>query len=295
MKGSLFIILACFLWAADSLIRYPLIYQGIDAIAIVIVEHVFLTSMFLGVIYRGRKKIWNSKISHLFYFAVIGCLGSALGTVAFTKAFSILNPSVVILLQKLQPVVAIMLAHVILKEKLKPQFILWASICLVGGIVVSYKDLTGLSGSWSFQEDKALLGYMLVLVSVVSWGSATVFGKKLSLEGYDHKEIMAGRFLFGLVTLLPFVLTGTVNPVLPKYVLGKICIMVILSGFLGMYFYYLGLKRVSARVSALTEMIFPFAAVCVNWIFLDKTLEPSQMLGGGLLLLGSLVIQIKHY
>jgi hypothetical protein len=45
---------------------------------------------------------------------VIGGVGSAIATVAFTESFQFLNPSLVILLQKMQPVVAITLAAIVL-------------------------------------------------------------------------------------------------------------------------------------------------------------------------------------
>jgi len=36
-------------------------------------------------------------------------------------------------------------------------------------------------------------------------------------------------------------------------------------------------------------------AVLVNWLFLNAALTPIQLIGGGVLLLGSVVIQLKHY
>jgi drug/metabolite transporter (DMT)-like permease len=71
--------------------------------------------------------------------------------------------------------------------------------------------------------------------------------------------------------------------------------MVLISGFMGMGLYYLGLKRLSARLCALAEMFFPFCAIAVNWIFLEATLAPLQLLGGFLLLVGSTVLQLKRY
>jgi len=62
-----------------------------------------------------------------------------------------------------------------------------------------------------------------------------------------------------------------------------------------MYLYYQGLRITSARAATLAEMFFPFMAILVNWIFLQKSLEPIQLIGGGVLIAGSLVIQLKKY
>ena len=80
-----------------------------------------------------RKKDW------LAFFGV-ALLGGAIGTMSITKALfyvNFVNLSVVILLQKLQPVFAILLATIFLKEKLPKEFFLWAGLA----IPVSYTHL----------------------------------------------------------------------------------------------------------------------------------------------------------
>jgi len=299
LKGIFFVFAACLLWAVDTLIRYPLLGEGIPATKIVLTEHLILTGLFLWAAFKGREKIWSMQVGHISYFIVIGGLGSALGTLSFTKAFTMINPSLVILLQKLQPLVAISLARLVLKEKIKKEFILWAIPCLIGGMMVSYKEvfpgLADFDFTKAFSNPKALSGLGLTMVAVISWGASTPFGKKLSKEGYKETEIMFGRFGMGLLCLLPFISMDEVTFNNEPMIWGKIAGMVILSGVLGMWFYYRGLKNLSARLCALAEMAFPFFAVLVNWVFLGATLDPVQLMGGALLLLGSTMIQIKHY
>ena len=131
MRGVFFVILACFIWALDTLIRYPLLTSGVFPFTIVFIEHLLLTAIFLPWLIELRAKFWNTKVSNLVYFLLIGVFGSAIGTLAFTKAFTLVNPSLVILLQKLQPLVAIVLARVVLKERINRQFLYWAGVCLM--------------------------------------------------------------------------------------------------------------------------------------------------------------------
>ncbi|OUR97052.1 hypothetical protein A9Q84_12025 [Halobacteriovorax marinus] len=299
MQGILFILFACLLWAIDTLIRYPLLGGGISAERIVFTEHLILTVIFFPIILKKVKLFWQARVAYVFYFLIIGGLGSAIGTLAFTKAFSLVNPSLVILLQKFQPLIAITLAHFILGEKITKGFFKWAVVCLVGGVLISYEDiysgLKTLDFGANLLEQKFLIGYGLTFLAVFSWGSSTVFGKKLSMSGFDEKEIMAGRFTMGFICLIPILLTGEIHFDMNVITWSKLFLMVLVSGILGMYFYYRGLKLVSARVCALAEMFFPFCAVMVNWIFLSQTISPQQMLGGLLLLIGSTVIQLRHY
>lgn len=300
MLGYIFVITACALWAVDTLIRYPLLQSdGVDAFSIVFYEHLLLSIILIVISFKSLKKFRFNK-SHIIYFFIIGGIGSALSTLAFTNAFRFLNPSLVILLQKFQPVIAIVLARTFLGEKIKPIFLFWAAICLSGGVLVSYEDILHLqTQDMSLAEllfhPGAIQGYVLVLFSVCGWGAATVFGKKLVTLGYADEQILAGRFLFGFICLIPF-LFGKVELFSHSLVVySKVSLMVLLSGLVAMYLYYQGLRRLSARACSLTEMFFPLMAVIVNWIFLGATLTPVQIFGGLLLVLGSLVIQLKQY
>lgn len=297
--GVFLIFTASLLWALDTLIRYPLIYGGLSATKIVFAEHLLLTLGFTPVLWKMGRNLKSFSTKDLVNFGIIGGLGSALATLAFTKAFSLLNPSLVILLQKLQPMIAILLAFYVLKEPLKKEFLGWALLCLLGGLLISYDDLSRglllLGKGKDLFEGRALMGYALTLTAVFGWGASTVFGKELVNKGHKESDVMAGRFFAGLLFLIP-ALVGEDAPLIRQGAIwGKIFVMVLISGFAGMAFYYQGLKRIPARLAALAEMFFPFCAIGVNWIFLDAGLAPLQLFGGFLLLVGSTVLQLKRY
>lgn len=301
MLGIIFVILAGILWAIDTLIRYPLLGSGISAEKIVFVEQLFLSIIFIPLLLKDIKKFGGIKLSTLSYFIVIGVGGQAIGTLAFTKAFMLINPSLVILLQKLQPIVAISLARVLLGEKIKKEFILWAAIALVGGFLISSVDILPGLGNLDFTlgllSHNAIWGYSMALIAVGCWGASTVFGKKLSLQGFDEIQIMGGRFAFGLVfmTFYLYYRFGGLSLDWAAETYGQVLIMVLLSGLAGMYFYYKGLKLISARACAVAELFFPFSAIVINWVFLDAKLLPVQILGALLLIISSSVIQLKKY
>lgn len=300
MAGTFFVILACFFWALDTLIRYPLVERGINPVTIVFYEHCILALIFSSGLIASIKRIGDLKLADVFSFLIIGGLGSAIATVAFTESFQYLNPSLVIILQKFQPVVAIILASLILKEEIQKQFVIWAAVCLVGGLLVSSPDIERfyeltVANFGAVSSDVALKGYGLVGVSILGWGMTTVFGKRLSMQGFETGTIMGGRFLSGLLVLFPFVQWDK-KLILPNgedYL--RILIMVLISGALAMWLYYQGLKKLSAKMTAVLEMFFPFFAIIANWIFLGKQLNELQLIGGAILIIGSLIIQIKKY
>ena len=298
MKGLGFILVACFIWALDTLIRYPLLYKYNSGEIIVFGEHLFLTILLFPVLFRIRKKIFNMSKFEWLCFLMIGGMGSAIATLAFTKSFALINPSLVILLQKLQPFVALSLAYIILKEKITKRFLIWAVLALVGAILISYEDISNalsLIKSGALQFDRSsLFGLCLAMVSVISWGSATVFGKFLMKKDWKEKEVMSIRFSLGLLAIIPFVYSSGSAINYPIELWGKVSLLALISGVFGMYFYYKGLGLVSAKVCTIAEMSFPFFAVVINWIVLEQKLTIVQLLGGTLLLLSSTMLQLAN-
>lgn len=290
--GTFYIILACLCWALDTLWRYPLVQAGLSGLSLVFIEHLFLVICFAPFFIKDFSKIFSTTLTNILSFLVIGAAGSAFATIAFTKAFYFLNPSVVILLQKLQPLVAVSLAFLILKEQITKQFLLWAALALLGAILVCSNDLKDI---FTHAGSGASQGYILALFSVLGWGAATVFGKKLLIAGYSESQVLFGRYFTAFLALLPFSLREELYHGYEQKHLISIGVIVVVSAMVGMYFYYRGLKSISARTGAIAELFFPFAAVIVNWLFLGQTLTLIQLLGAILLIASSTVIQLKKY
>jgi drug/metabolite transporter (DMT)-like permease len=297
VTGTLFVLFATFFWALDTLIRYPLLEAGLSPIQIVFTEHLLLVLGMSSWLLLRRQRIWQFTKRDWPALLVIGGLGSAIGTLAFTEAFSYMNPTLVILLQKLQPLVAISLAAWVLKEKIPVTFVLCAVFALTGSFLIMYDDLSVLFASegWHYSAEltRRLMGYGFTLVAVFSWGASTVFGKKLAIAGHSSAQIMNGRFAVGLIVLLPFFAMGVPFETSIDLSLGrKILLMVVISGVLGMVFYYQGLKRIESKHSALAEMGFPIMAGLINWVVLGFALTPLQIVGGVLLIFASFAVHI---
>lgn len=295
--GVLPIFGACLLWALDTLIRYPLLFAGASAWSIVWLEHAFLVVAMLwwlpAVLRDGRLD--RQAITG---FLVIGGLGSGLGTVAFTQAFALINPSVVILIQKLQPIIAVSLAVLLLGERAGARFLGWLALCVSGGLLIAWPDLAPAIDptNWGGGEIRSLmLGYGFTLFAVFAWGSSTVLGKRLGNSGFTPTELMAGRFTAGFIVLTPlFLLFGEPSQATDPSIVGKVALMVIISGLAALWLYYRGMRKLPARAVAVAEMAFPIAAVVINWVALDKPLAPIQIVGATILLFGSTMVALTQ-
>ncbi|MEO9274509.1 DMT family transporter [Marinomonas sp. 5E14-1] len=298
MAGTFFIMIACFTWALDTLIRYPLLNAGYSTIQIVLVEHITLVLILSPILWRYRHLYRHMSRNSALCLFFIGGVGSAIGTLAFTAAFQYLNPTVVILLQKLQPIVAILLAYWFLKERIEGQFLRWAAVILLGSFVMMWPDLRTLGeAQWHYSSDveSVIKGYGFTLMAVMAWGAATVCGKYLSHQDMPANAILSGRFVAGLLVLLPLAIFQWDGLVAMQPIdLGLAVTMALLSGLIGMWFYYKGLRTVPAQMATLAELSFPVFAAAINWFFLDMGLTTYQIVGGAMLILGNIGLRLKE-
>ena len=229
-----------------------------------------------------KKLSWRQWIA----VAVIAIGGSALASVAFTQAFHYVNPSVAILLQKLQPLIAITLAWIILKEPLAPKFWLWAGLALAGAYIISFPNFVPqLYPGEAFNPN--VIGVILALIAAVLWGASTVLGKFV-LGTIDFKLMTALRFVGAFIFLLLLNSTQGSFPDASSFTWTDalfIGIVAITSGVVSLFIYYKGLETTNASVATIAELGFPMAAIFVNWLFIpNAALVPMQFVGVAILL-----------
>jgi drug/metabolite transporter (DMT)-like permease len=241
-------------------------------------------------------------------------MGEALGTFLFTASYHNINPSIAILLQKVQPIFAVLAARVILKEKANRHFYWWAALALVAGTMVSLPDLwkwtevaTGFP-SLRMSDNARNLGILQALGAAFVWGLSTVFGKWVTTQ-ISFPVTAFLRFAWGLVGMGLIALSrlGDMSPsfatqlgtilTTPEH-LRAILYIALIPGVLAMNLYYAGLTTTKASAATFAELFFPVAAVAINWVLLDQALSGPQLFGGALLLVAVYFInkqnQRKH-
>ena len=288
---ALAVIFAAFLWSFDGFIRQNLF--ALPSFLIVSLEHVIGAILFLPLLIRGWKEV--SSLGQRGWISVlwISIFGGVLGTFFYTKALSYVNYidlSVVVLLQKLQPIFAIALAGVILKEKITKQFIILAFAAIVGGYLVTFG-----SSSINDWDDKTIIAALLALLAAFSWGSSTVLGKH-ALNRLSFTTVTSLRLaITASVTAFVLLSTGQYgainNMTLSHW--GFIVLIVLSTGSLALFFYYYGLNKLPASHATLYELFWPLSAVGLDWFIRGNILSLPQWVGA-ILLLGAIIILTRE-
>jgi len=290
LLAPLLVVIAAALWAVDGIVLRPSLYS-LPVPLVVLVESsivaILLTPFFIKKLSSLRylkKKDW------LAFFGV-ALLGGAIGTMAITKALfyvNFVNLSVVILLQKLQPVFAISLATVLLKEKLPKEFFLWAGLAIIGAYFMTF----GLSAPNFSTGDKTTIAALFALLAAFSFSSSTVLSKR-ALRNVDYEMGTYLRFLFA--SIIMFIISATTGDiysvaiVTPKQII-IFLIIAFTTGGAAIFLYYYGLKRISASVASICELAFPLTAVVLEYFVHGNLLSPVQWMGAAVLLISILKV-----
>jgi len=289
------VFLAAMLWATDAPFRVHLT-QELSSNFIVLVEHFFDVLVAVPLLIVGFSEVKKLSVKGWLAVLVIAIGGSALASVAFTQAFHYVNPSVAILLQKLQPLIAIGLAASVLNERLGKYFWLWALVALGGAYIISFPGFRPeLFPGEQFNPN--VMGVGLALLAAVLWGASTVLGR-YALNSIDFKVMTSLRFILAFVFLLVLNLYQKTIPDLGS-VSGKdwayLFVIAITSGVVSLFIYYKGLQFTKASIATLAELGFPMAAVLVNWYFLRQGLVLNQVFGMALLLVAVFMLGRENW
>jgi len=284
------VMFAAMLWAVDMIVLRPRLYH-LDVAVVVFLEHFIAFAFMLIPLCIEWKEIKKLNKKDWIAFIAIALLSGAIGTMAITKALfyvNFVNLSVVAFLQKLQPIFAVLIAVVLLKERPAKKFYFWAIIALIGSYFVTF----GFSKPIFDLGDKVFIASLFSIIAAASFGSGTA----LSKYAIAKINFRIGTYLrFGITSIIMFIILilfgklGSLSKVgLPD--IWTLLIIAFSTGGVAIFIYYYGLKRISASVSTICELAFPFTAVIFDYIVRGSLLSLGQWLGALLLVVSVLAI-----
>ncbi|MDQ7815801.1 MAG: EamA family transporter [Melioribacteraceae bacterium] len=290
--APILIIIAASLWGIDGIVLRPSLYN-LPVPLVVLIESAIVAIFLSPIFLKQFPKIMALDRKDLFSFFLVALLGGAIGTMSITKALfyvNFVNLSVVILIQKLQPVFALILASMLLKEKLRKEFFIWAGSAIFGAYLMTF----GLSLPNLSTGDKTAIAAGLSLIAAFSFGSSTVLSKRaLRNVGFELGTYL--RFLFASVIMLVIALSfGDIVQVesvsLKQW--SVFFLIAFTTGGAAIFLYYYGLKKVTASVATICELAFPLTAVILEYFIRGNILDAVQWVGVIILIIS--IIKVSY-
>jgi drug/metabolite transporter (DMT)-like permease len=264
------------MWGTDGILRVPLLEVALPS-QIVLLEHLVLLLYSVPAVVLGWRFFRGLGVAQWVALLVIGWGGSALATLLFTTAFDVGNPTVVILLQKSQPLFAIALAAILLRERLGWAYWPCFAVAMVGAYMISFGNL----GPFAALGSAELLPAALALGAAFLWGSSTVLGR-LVLKDVPFYALTGARLFLAVPLLAGIVVAqGSVGGLAAGFASepGRVILLALIPGLLALLLYYRGLTGTRASYATLAELAFPATAVVLNWTFLGVGVSANQILG----------------
>jgi drug/metabolite transporter (DMT)-like permease len=269
--ATVFVAVAAALWGTDALFRRPLAHSTSVA-TIVFGEHLVLVLIALPLIVPALVAVYRLGWRFVAAAVAIGAGASAVATILFTQAFVDGDPVTPVVLQKVQPIVAVLAARAVLGERPRQRFAWYLIPALAGTWLLAFPRPTHID------THSTLLPSLYALAAAVLWALGTVLGRYLARElRFEH--VTALRFVFGLpASAIALLVLGG-----PAFASAHdslwIAILALVTGAVALSLYYYGLRNTPAVAATLAELAFPITAAIVGYTAFGATLTSSQWLG----------------
>lgn len=289
-KGALAISFSAVLWGLDGVVLTPKLHT-LDVFFVVLMLHAIpfaVMSIFLPKKFKAILKFSPLELTALFLASL---LGGAAGTIFIVKALFIIDfqPfTIVILLQKLQPVFAITLAAMLLKEKPGSKFLLWAGLAIAAGYFLTF----GFNAPSFNANTSTLLAAFFSLLAAFSFGSSTVLSK-MALQKIDF--VTATFYRYGFTTLIMLIVVLSLGkfsslPTVTPFQWMIFLIIAITTGSGAIMLYYYGLKKVKAIVATICELFFPLSGILFDYLFYGHQLTLVQWVSAAVMVISILML-----
>lgn len=250
--------------------------------------HIVLTRTFIGAMVlvavflakRTRSTCWRDKRHLLFLLASGAAMGSS--WLFLFEAYARVGVSIATLAYYCGPVIVVLLAPVVLRERLALSS-MWGFLAVaVGMLCVSAQNVTQ---GWDSS------GLFFGLLAAVAYSAMVILNKKAgSITGLENAMwqlvaafLTVAAFITASHGLVVYVPVGSWIPVI---VLG------LLNTGLGCYLYFSSIGGMRAQSVAVLGYLEPLSALLFAAAFLGEWLSPLQMLGAALILGGAVFSEL---
>ena len=235
---------------------------------------------------RREPLTWTPPVRRLAALGVLNPgIAYALGLIGLTT----ITASMSVLLWALEPVVILLLAALVLRERIPPALAVTVAVAISGALLVVYQP--GASGD--------AVGITLTLVSIGFCALYTVLTRRLMLDDSSLTVVLAQQaaaLVFAVALASVVELAGGPGWDLAGLSAGAwlgAAVSGILYYGLGFFFYVAGLRHLPASYAGAFLPLIPVFGVAAGYL-VGERLEPRQWLGAVVIVAATAVIAARH-
>lgn len=294
-KGVSFIILSQLLWGFGPL-TIKLLSPSIPASLVVLVRFYMASGiLFLFALTqtRARAQLFGLSKNHLIHIILFGILGSGIADLFFTSGVRGAGALTAGVLSRLEIPFTVLLAWILLKEKISTRIIIATIASFSGVMLLSMKNGTSASTGSYFHA-----GVAFATTAAFIWGCTNVYGKALiNMKLLPVVMIAIRMFVGATCNLIIFFLSADASSVSLGSISAldwlKLTYLGIGASALAYFSFYKGLELMPAS-QASNFMGVSLAIAVLSGIFIGERLMPLQWFGVLAIVVGIYLVIAPH-
>lgn len=281
----LFPLLTVSIWAGNAIVN-KLSYSVIDPGAIAFYRWFFAMLALTPFVITSVIRQWSNIKPHLSKLALLAFLGMVLNQSLGYFAAPTTTATNMALIMSLVPLMSMFLSVPILKQKLSPLAMVGAVLSL-GGLVLmlSHGDPSQLLAQGVNQGDGLLLlaafVYALYCVLLKRWDMPLSNWQSVYVQG-----------MFAVLFLLPMLFTSQ-RVAITGDALPLVLFAAIPASVIAPWCWMKGIKMLGADKTAMFMNLMPVITAIIASVLLNEQLEAVHLIGGGMVLCGVAVAQLR--
>lgn len=227
-----------------------------------------------------KEKLDKKDLPRIALLAVFGVAGNQL---FFLKGLSITTPINAAIIMVSNPIVVLVIAAILIKEKVSISKVAGISLGIIGAML-----MLSFNKDFSFGSE-TISGDIMILINSISWACYVVLVKPL-MKKYNTFTIVKWVFVFGFIYVLPFgysEFTQVDWATMPVSIWWEIAFVVVATTFFAYVLNTYALRALSPAVVSVYIYLQPFLATLIAvYYYHNDTLDARKIISAILIILG---------
>jgi len=239
---------------------------------------------------RSLKKDIRISLQQMKNSMIAGFLFLAIGNGVVVWALSYVDSGFAALIIASQPLIVLLLLRIIEKKPIKKLSWVGVGIGFVGMFLLVTQEQIR-------QDESSLLGILMIIGCVITWGYASIFVGKADLPG-NYLVNSGYQMVFGGISLVLMSLVKNEDWIVPTLwstpVLWSMLGLIVFGSLVAFTSFNYLLKTVSPEKVATSTYINPIVAMVLGAVVLNETLSGQSIMAALILLTGVYFINMKR-
>jgi drug/metabolite transporter (DMT)-like permease len=283
-RAFLLLTLVTMVWAG-LMPTGKLILQGLPPLTIAAIRMVTGSLLLSFYLRRESRPIpWSPKL--VVSFLLLGFTGFVVSTGGSYYGLRLTTATNAALLNAASPVSLALLSVLVLKERLSPRSLLGITLSVIGvGVIITRGSLQVIA------ESQYNLGDLILLCTQLSWGTYTIYGRRLMdiispLAATTFTYMAGGLWLILGSCLFEHSQWRFADVSWPSWI--ALAYQCTLGSFAHFWFYDAVAVLGPSRAGVFLNLV-PVMAIGLSYTLLQEPITPSHLLGGAIVISGILV------